>query len=195
MNIFKTALTGVSLLAISSLGSTAYAQNFNIQSATGTGSHASFPPSNVLDGDLSFASRWAGNASPEEIRLDLGSNRTVDDIQIAWGRGDSRRYTFEVAGRSGTSGSWTNLFEGTSSGNTAGFENYNLTDRSVRQVRIRGLSNSSGTAYTDITEVTISGTGGQGSTPTPTPPNPTPTPTASSDGTFVFAKKKYKLCY
>ena len=152
----------------------ASAQNFEIQSVTATGSAARFPPSNVLDGDLNFASRWTGNGSPEEIVLDLGSNRTVDDVQIAWGRGDQRTHTFDIAGRAGIRGNWIPLFSGTSNGRTAGFENFNVNDTSVRQVRIRGLSNSVGSKLTYITEVRISGTGGSDTSSSPTiSPSPT----------------------
>ena len=114
MSRFKKVMTGASILALAAVSTNAQAQTFNIQSATGSGSHANFPPSNAIDGNTSFASRWAGNGSPEEIRLDLGTDRRVDDVQIAWGRGNQRSYEFEIAGRSGTSGSWTTIFTGNS---------------------------------------------------------------------------------
>ena len=139
-----------------------------IQSARGSGSHRNYPPSNVIDGNTSFGSRWAGRGNPEEVRLDLGSNQTVDDVQIAWGRGNSRAYRFEIAGRSGTSGNWTTIFSGTSSGSTNDFENYNVKDINARQVRIRGTSSDS--LYTNITEVRIFGAGGSSSPPS----NPSP---------------------
>ena len=85
---------------------------------------------------------------------------------IAWGRGDERSYPFQIAGRSGTSGSWTTIFSGTSSGNTTNFEDYNVNDISARQIRIRGANDGS---YTNITEVQVIGTGGPSGSPNPPP--------------------------
>ena len=134
----------------------AHGQTFDIQSVTASDSHRNFPASNVIDGDLDRNSRWAGSGSrnPERIILDLGTIRRVDDIQIAWT--GSIRYPFRVQGRSGTGGSWTNLFTGQSSGNGDNFENYNLQDFDARQVRVIGDRDG----FTNITEVTISGTAG-----------------------------------
>ena len=154
----------------------AHGQTFDIQSVTASDSHRNFPASNVIDGDLDRNSRWAGSGSrnPERIILDLGTIRRVDDIQIAWT--GSIRYPFRVQGRSGTGGSWTNLFTGQSSGNGDNFENYNLQDFDARQVRVIGDRDG----FTNITEVTISGTAGPSGSPSPSPsPSPTPTPTPS----------------
>ena len=154
-------MTAAATVLTSMLGMPAHAQFLEIQSATGSGSHPSYQPSNAIDGDLRFPSLWIGNGSPEELRLDLGSDQSLGDVQIAWGSGTTRTYTFEIAARSGTSGSWTTIFSGTSSGNTTGFETYSVAEFTGRQVRIRGLSNSAGSAFTSIREVTISGTDGQ----------------------------------
>lgn len=164
----KSKLTPVLALVCAGLMSapTVFSQTYEIQSASGTGSHPNFPPSNAIDGNIAFASRWAARSpntsSPTEIRLDLGTNRTVDNVHIAWGRGDQRSYPFEIAGRSGTSGSWTTIFSGQSSGDTNNFEDYNVNDISARQIRIRGANDGS---YTNITEVLIIGTGGPSASP------------------------------
>lgn len=172
----------VSTLAlITTMGSTAFAAEVNIQSATGSGSHASYPPSNVIDGDTSFASRWAGNGSPEEVRLDLGSDHRIDDVSIAWGRGSSRSYPFEIAGRSGTSGSWTTVFSGENARNND-LQNYNVTDITARQIRIRGFRDG----YTDITEVKIFDTGSGGDSGGS---DSTSGGLPNSSGTYVFEKR------
>ncbi len=148
---FVGALLATALLCIN-----AQAQTFEIRSARASGTVGNFDPSNVIDGDLSFRSNWIGNGNPQEVRLDLGSDKRVDNVQIAWGRGRSNVYQFEIAGRSGTSGPWTTIFSGSSSGNTNDFEDYNVNDIDARQVRIRGLD----AGFTNITEVKIIGTGG-----------------------------------
>jgi len=160
MKPIKTILLGASVLAASSVSLTAQAQTFDIQSAGGIGTHSNFPVTNAYDGNINFSSRWAGNGSPEALILDLGTDQRVDDVRIAWGHGNTRSHTFQIEGRAGRSGPWTPIFNGTSSGNTIAFENYNVDDITAQQIRIRGLSNSDGGAWTNITEVQIIGTAG-----------------------------------
>jgi len=134
------------------------AQKLDIQSARDSGSLANSPPENVIDGVVSRSSRWASLSSPKEVRLDLGSNKYVEDVRIAWDRGIFITYGFEIAGRSGTSGDWTTIFSGTSQGGTNDFEVYDVDNIVARQVRVRGIGNNSrGTPYTNITEVEIFG--------------------------------------
>ncbi|MBX2848128.1 MAG: polysaccharide lyase family 7 protein [Acidiferrobacterales bacterium] len=154
-------------LAIGGLGfvNTAYAQTFDIDDEGDWGtSHASFPPSNATDGDTSWASRWAAtlnNPDGANLWVDLGSAQTVDDVGVIWGRGDSRSYEFEVWARSGTSGSWTKIFDGNSSGSEAGLEQYNVDDISARQVRLKVFSNTAGSEWADVIEFEVYGTSGR----------------------------------
>ena len=96
-------------LGLTTLPGVANAQTFDIQSASATAAHSSFPASNAIDGSTAFASRWAGSGSPERLTSDLGTIRRVDDVRIAWGRGDRQIYSFFIEGRSGTSGNWTQI--------------------------------------------------------------------------------------
>lgn len=167
MGTTQKSLLITTIFAVSNFGSSASAQFFDIQSATGSGSHAKLVPSRAIDGDTRAASRWSGNGNPEELYLDLGEVQRLDDAQIAWYLGDRRRFTFEIAAREESFDHWTTIFSGTSAGNTNDFENYNVNDMDARYVRIRGLSNSDGTAATAIREVTLSGTGGAVAGPDP----------------------------
>jgi len=115
------------------------AEFFDIESAEGIGSHSRLVASRAIDGNTRASSRWAGNGTPEELVLNLGVNRDILDA------------------RSSLTNSWTTIFRGTSSGATDGFENYDVNDVTASQLRIRGLSNSDGTDWTAIREVTISG--------------------------------------
>ena len=172
MKILNKGFLLASTIAMSSVGSTmaAHAQFFDIQSTTAIESTPNFPPTNVIDGDISFESRWTGNGTSAEIILDLETVERLDDIQIAWGRGNQVIYPFEVSARIGTSGDWTTIFTGQNRGTTDGFENYNLTDINARQVRISGL----GDGDYNIAEVTISGSGGRASVPSTATAQPTP---------------------
>ena len=86
MNIFKKTLLAT-VLTVSTGGIAAHAQTgqaYEIQSATGVGSHPSFPPSRVIDGVFTNKSRWAGFGfrTPEELKLDLGSNQAIGDCLL-----------------------------------------------------------------------------------------------------------------
>lgn len=144
---------------------TSFSQTYSVSDVGDWGySHSSYPPANAVDNVVLFSSRWAANFSTEPVNLwvDLGSAQTVDDVGIAWGRGNSRTYEFEIWGRSGTSGTWTKIFDGNSSGTTDQIESYNVTDMSARQVRVKVFSNSAGSTWADVVEFEVYGTAGPG---------------------------------
>lgn len=142
-----------------------HAQTFEIDDEGDWGtSHANFPASNATDGNTAFSSRWAAtlnNSNGANLWVDLGSAQTVDDIGVIWGRGDQRSYEFEVWARAGTSGGWTKIFDGNSSGSEAGLEQYNVDDISARQVRLKVFSNSAGTDWANVVEFEVYGTSGR----------------------------------
>ncbi|MBO1256280.1 polysaccharide lyase family 7 protein [Alteromonas sp. 5E99-2] len=151
-------------LALSINAGLAIAQTIPIESVGDFGgTAANFPPENAVDGNTDFSSRWAAelDGDPTNIFVDFGSVQRIDDVGIAWGRGDERTYRFEIRARAGTSGSWTLVFSGTSSGTTDGIETYNVTDMDARQVRIKTFENSAGTDFTNITEFEVYGAAGR----------------------------------
>lgn len=157
------ALCLAGLIAGANLAS---AQTFDIESADDFGnSHRSYPPSDAIDGNTSFESRWAATFEGGDANLfvDLGSVKRVDNIGISWGRGNQRAYVFEVRARRGTSGSWTKVFSGVSSGTTTDIENYNVNDIDARQVRIKVFSNNAGTRWANVTEFEVYGVDGPSS--------------------------------
>jgi len=71
----------------------AHSQTFSPVSAGDFGaSHPNYPASNTIDGNTNFSSRWAANfndgGGDVNLFVDLGSVKRVDDIGVAWGRGD-----------------------------------------------------------------------------------------------------------
>gem|GEM_PF-4449239 len=181
--------TAVSLLAGSLfvLPGLGFTQTWNISDSGDFGnSHRNYPSSRAVDGDTNFSSRWAARIDNDDANLfvDFGTSRTVDNIGIAWGRGNNRTYRFEIRARNRTSGSWARIFSGTSSRNTS-IQNYNVNDISARQVRVKVFEDSAsdGSRWVNITEFEVYGTSGRSggndgsSSPSPTPtPTPTPTP-------------------
>ena len=154
-SILAALLTSTGMLNVGLAA--AHAQDaIDVASASGA-SHRNYPASNAIDGNTAFASRFASRANPDDLFLDLGSVQDVGAIEIAWGRGDARTYEFEVATREQSNDNWTTVISGNSSGNTLDFENYDLSDSQARFIRVRGLSNSAGQAWTNITEVQVFG--------------------------------------
>ncbi|WP_440903203.1 discoidin domain-containing protein [Catenovulum sp. SX2] len=138
-----------------------HANTLNIDSAEDWGEgHASYPASNVIDGSLAWASRWAASGSPVNLQLNLDSVQTVTEVGVSWGNGGDQTHTFEIWARAATSGSWTKVYDSVSSGTTSSIEVYDIDDIDARQIRIKTFENSAGSTWTNIKEVELYGTGG-----------------------------------
>ncbi len=55
-------------------------------------------PENTIDGDLDPESRWSNQSqgAPKSLLLDLGARQTLNSLNIAWHKGDSRKAEFSV---------------------------------------------------------------------------------------------------
>lgn len=127
-------------------------------------SHANYPASNAIDGSTNWASRWAADGSPVNLTVQLEEVSQVSEVGIAWGRGDSRGYTFEIYARPDTDGSWSKIYDAVSSGSNAGIEVFDVTDIDAQQIRVKTFDNTAGTSWTNITEVEVYGAGGSSNT-------------------------------
>ncbi|MEI6895076.1 MAG: polysaccharide lyase family 7 protein [Colwellia sp.] len=125
-------------------------------------SHANYPASNAIDDSTAWTSRWAANASGDAVNLtvQLDSTQSVTEVGVAWGQGNSRAHTFEIYARSGTSGTWTKIYDDVSSGSSVAIEIYDVTDIDAQQIRIKTFDNTAGSDWTNITEVKVYGTDG-----------------------------------
>nr|7D29_A Chain A, AlyQ [Persicobacter sp. CCB-QB2]7D2A_A Chain A, AlyQ [Persicobacter sp. CCB-QB2] len=115
-------------------------------------------PENTIDGNLS--TRWSANGSGQYITFDLGSAKTVNQVKAAWYNGDSRTSGFSISLGSDPA-SLTEVYSGTSSGQTNALESYSFTATTARYIRITGFGNSSNT-WNSITEVAIFHAGEEG---------------------------------
>ncbi len=72
-------------------------------------------PENVLDGDID--TRWAAEGDEHWITLEFDDVYPVNKVGISWHNGDARKYSYKLeASVDGVT--WTELFNGTSSGTT-----------------------------------------------------------------------------
>lgn len=90
-------------------------------------------PRNAIDSDL--ATRWSASGIGAWLQVDLGAEKNVCGVQIAWYRGDTRAAHFQLLGS--TDGvAFHPLFSGDSSGKTTERESYDIADTSLRHLRV-----------------------------------------------------------
>ena len=104
---------------------------------------------NTLDGELT--TRWSAHGDGAWIRFDLGEERTLTSVAIAWYKGDERAAEFDVE-VSDDGEEWRYLFGGVSSGDQLSLETYALPAVTTRYVRIVGRGNTEN-MWNSITEV------------------------------------------
>ena len=111
-------------------------------------------PDKTVDFDLS--TRWSANGSGQWIMYDLGEIMQVNSVDVAFFNGASRLTFFSIH-LSKDSTKFNELFNGSSSGTTLNFENFDFEDQSARFVKIVGYGNSQST-WNSFTEVRINRT-------------------------------------
>ena len=151
----------------------------SISKITEAGGTPSLGPKYAIDGNL--ATRWSEQGLGSSLTLDIGKKKTICNLEVSWYRGTERISNF-VIGLSNDGKSFTNVFSGTSSGTTNGFERYEFTDRTARYVKITVNGNTLND-WASILEISVFGDPNNIPAPTPTP-TPTPPP---SDGTLNIA--------
>lgn len=147
--------TAIALCAISTYSNAATEISIDTIFDDGT-SHASYPASNAIDDDTAWSSRWAAqDSSWVNLTTQLASATTVTKVGVAWGQGDSRTHTFEIYARSGTSGTWTKVFDDVSSGTSDDIEVYDITDINAQQVRLKVFPESDYSYWANVTEIKL----------------------------------------
>ena len=103
-----------------------------------------FPPVATIDGSLAPKFSWRAEGPGQWIEYNLGSTHTLVGLQIAFMKGDSRQYRFEVqVSNHAKAGDWqTVLSSQLSSGKRAGLEAYHFPPVAVRHLRIIGHGNT-----------------------------------------------------
>ena len=111
---------------------------------------------NVLDDSLD--TRWSANGSGQWLRLDLGSQQSLDNVQIAFFKGNARQSNFSIE-LSNDGSTWsTAVSETNSSGNSVELETFTFNETTARYVRYTGYGNSANT-WNSVTEFAVVATG------------------------------------
>jgi hypothetical protein len=124
-----------------------------VQSVSASSFQAPNEPANTLDGSLS--TRWSSEGDGQWIQYDLGTPQVISQVFIAWYRGDLRTagFTIQVSTDATT---WTDVFNGRSSGSMLGLQPYDIATVTARYIRIVGFGNAENN-WNSITEVEIHG--------------------------------------
>jgi len=113
-------------------------------------------PKNAIDGVASSSSRWSSKGIGKTITLDLGSESSVQALEIDWYSGDKRTAYFDID-TSDDNESWSTVLSGgISSGDDVSFEEIDVADTNARYVRLTGGGNSND-AWNSIVEMRVLG--------------------------------------
>lgn len=110
---------------------------------TASSSDTNFDPTFTLDNNL--VSRWEVTGDGDHwIQYDLGQLSSIHAVTIAWKGGQFRSTKFKIQ-ISDNGSSWTNVFDGSSSGLGNVPELYDIGNQTARYVRIVGEGNTPST--------------------------------------------------
>jgi predicted phosphodiesterase len=114
-------------------------------------SQVGFPSSNAVDNNLNTI--WSNYGVGSWIQLDLGTNKNICDVDIAWYKGNQRQTNFVIS-TSLDGKSYKTVLTTRSNGNTLSFENYDFPDTLARYVKITVDGNTQNN-YASISEIRV----------------------------------------
>ena len=117
--------------------------------ASAPSSQSGFPSAKAVDNNLNTV--WSSYGVGSSIQLDLGSNKKICSIDIAWYKGNERKSNFVVS-TSQDGKSYKNILSTVSSGKSLSYEKYNIVDTNARYIRITVNGNSQNN-YASISEI------------------------------------------
>jgi hypothetical protein len=163
-----TATTAVAVITAGSAGAVGPALAVAGVSASGDDGNV---PANAIDGN--YSTRWSDEGDGVWLRLDLGANKDLGAVAIAWHNGTDRRADFLVqTSDAATPSTWTSaVSRRLANGTTSQLETYDFTDRNDRYLRVVGYGNEDNN-WTSILEIVVYGADSAGPSPTSSPTSP-----------------------
>ncbi|MGD1837287.1 MAG: discoidin domain-containing protein, partial [Nitrososphaeraceae archaeon] len=111
------------------------------------------PVEDAIDNNLS--TRWSNHGLGSWIQLDLGQEKEICDIGLAWYKGDERHMDFIISSSlDGTS--FNQIYSGKSSGTSTDSEIYDIPDVKARYLKITVTGNSMND-WASISEIDVFG--------------------------------------
>lgn len=109
-------------------------------------------PQNAFDGNPD--TRWSSEGDGEWIQYDLGRTATIDQVAIAFFRGNQRQAYFDVAFSTNREAWTTVILGGQSSGDSLDAEPFDVAPTEARYIRVIGHGNSQN-AWNSITHIDL----------------------------------------
>ena len=181
-NSGATATDDVSVVVTDSGGSggqTGTCENLPLTSTsiTASGDDGVNKPANTIDNNLN--TRWSHLGIGRWIQADLGAQKTVCSVDIAWYAGNARQYNFVISvSTDGTTFTNVQGIPARSTGTTLSAEKYDFADVNARYVKIT-VNGNTANSWAAITEIDVFG-----GTTTSTATNQPPTANAGPDQTI-----------
>lgn len=120
---------------------------------TASSSSRRYPPERTVDRRLN--TRWQAEGDGQWIQYDLQASRLLSRLTVAWYRGDTARFGFDIQ-VSSDGDTFTTVYSGQSNGQSNRGESYDFAIVPARYLRIVGHGNSSND-WTAISETEIYG--------------------------------------
>ena len=113
---------------------TSCGDNLPVGTATSSGSQSTYPPTNAIDNN--FNTKWYSTFIVNPwIKLDLGVQKSVCSVSIAWADGTSRQYGFVISVSTDGTKALVNVFTGKKSRLTTSPEKYNFAESQAKGQR------------------------------------------------------------
>jgi hypothetical protein len=114
------------------------------------------PPDEAIDKDLK--TWWANKGVPSWLQIDLEKPTVLCTIEIAWNKGNERTYDFVIA-TFDNGNIFTDVYNGTSSGDTESYEKYDIANSplNVKNIKLNFISSSSKSGWVSIKEINVIG--------------------------------------
>jgi len=108
-------------------------------------------PERAMDGSLN--TRWSTFGEGEWLLFDMGKEKKVTSVDMAFFRGNERQAHFSIE-LSMDGENFNSVYSGSSRNTSIELENFDFVDQKARYVRIIGMGNSAN-EWNSITEVKI----------------------------------------
>lgn len=114
------------------------------------------PPGEAIDNDLN--TWWANQGVPSWLQIDLERPTTLCTVEIAWNKGDERIYEFTISATN-DGNTFTDVFNGKSTGKTASYEKYDIDNSNpdIKGIKLSFTGSSSKGGWVSIKEVKVVG--------------------------------------
>ena len=133
------------------LNSSQTCANVSIARINSSGAETLYPPSHAIDNNVNTS--WSSLGEGSWIQLDLGTNKNICSVDIAWYKGNERQNNFVISA-SNDGITFSRLFSNQSTGTTASFEKYNVSDTNARYIMVTVNGNTQN-SYATISEISV----------------------------------------